>query len=145
MIQLSDDLIYEVDAKLVYQITDVFKAIVQIDDLVTGLQNRVVIAIQQVLRNKDRRRISDTEALVTEIVEALRPVEDEWGVSVVQFGFSNLSPSAATLEITQLDLLAREKLMLLRQLVSEGLREESAVALLSGAVVSLDIDQVATA
>ena len=74
-------------------------------------------------------------------MERLRPIEEEWGVRIVQFGFSNISPSPATLEITQLDLLAREKLSLLQHLVGEGLREESAVALLSGAVVSLDFEQ----
>jgi regulator of protease activity HflC (stomatin/prohibitin superfamily) len=144
VIQLSDDLIYEVDAKLVYQVTDVMKAIVNIDNLVTGMQNRVVIAIQSVLRRKDRVQILQADVLCSEIVSALAPMEQEWGVRVVQFGFSNLSPSPATLEITQLDLLAREKLSLLKHLRSEGLREESAVALLSGAVVSLAFEETGT-
>lgn len=145
VIQLADDLIFEVDAKVVYQVTDVFKAIVQIDDLVTGMQNRVVIAIQEVIRKKNRSEIANAEALCAEIVGQLKEMEEAWGVSIVQFGFSNLSPSPATLEITQLDLLAREKLTLLKYLESEGLRQESAVALLSGAVVSLGYDDPATA
>ena len=145
VIQLVDDLIYEVDTKVVYQVTDVYKAIVQIDDLVTGMQNRVAIAIQQVLRRKDRVHITDSDALCAEIIETLKPMEEQWGVNIVQFGFSNLSPSPATLEITQLDLLAREKHSLLKFLQSEGLREESAVALLSGAVVSLGFDEPAQA
>ena len=137
VIQLSDDLVYEVDAKLVYQIVDLRKAIIQIDNLVQGLQNRVVIAVQQVLRRKDREGIQDTDGLCAEVRGALQEVEEAWGVDVVEFGFSNISPSPATLEITQLDLLAREKLSLYEHLRESGLSEEAAVALIAGAVVSV--------
>jgi regulator of protease activity HflC (stomatin/prohibitin superfamily) len=137
VIQLEDDLVYEIDCKVVYQIVNLHKALINVDDLVTGLQNRVVMAVQRVIRAKERATIRDTVALAEEIRAELRPVEDQWGVRILQFGFSNISPSPATLEITQLDLLAREKLGLYRMLREEGLSEESAVALISGAVVAL--------
>ena len=140
MIQLADDLVYEVDCKVVYQIVDLRKAIIEIDDLQEGLQNRVVMVVQEILRSKDRESIRDTEALTKEIRTALASVEEQWGVRVHQFGFSNISPSPATLEITQLDLLAREKLKLYQQYLQDGLSEEAAVGLISGAVVSLESD-----
>lgn len=140
VIQLSDDLVYEVDCKVVYQIVNLRKATINIDELVTGLQNRVVIAVQRVLRSKDRESIKKTEQLCDEIIENLSPVEDQWGVRILQFGFSNISPSPATLEITQLELLAREKLSLYQLLRSGALSEEAAVALISGAVVSVRPD-----
>jgi hypothetical protein len=65
-----------------------------------------------VVQKKDRVTIQDTELLCDQIREELRPVEEQWGVTVLQLGFSNISPSPATLEITQLELLAREKLAL---------------------------------
>ena len=137
-IQLVDDLVYEVDCKVVYQIVDLHKALIQIDDLVTGLQNRVVMAVQKVLRARDRESIRDTEALSMGIREELRPVGEEWGVRILHFGFSNISPSPATLEITQLELLAREKLRLYEMYRQRGLSDEAAVGLISGAVVALD-------
>lgn len=136
IIQLQDDLVYEVEAKLMYQIVDLRKAMIEVDVLVTGLQNRVVMAIQQVVRAQDRVTIRDTGAMIESILAELRPVEDQWGVHVLQFGFSNLSPSPASLEITQLDLLARERLRLYDELVGHGLEVDSAVALLTGAVVT---------
>ncbi len=136
VIQLADDLVYEVDAKVMYQIVDLRKAMIEIDDLVTGLQNRVVMAVQRVIQAKDRRSIRDTDAMIAGIREELRPVEQQWGVRILQVGFSNLSPSPSTLEITQLDLLARERLALFEQLHSDGLSEEAAVALVTGAVVA---------
>ncbi len=47
VIQLNDNLVYEVDCKVVYQIVNLRKAIVEVDELVQGLQNRVVIAVQE--------------------------------------------------------------------------------------------------
>ena len=44
IIQLQDDLVYEVGAKAVYQITDLRKAMIEIDNLVTGLKNRATNA-----------------------------------------------------------------------------------------------------
>ena len=140
VIQLSDDLVYEVDCKVVYRICDLRKAMIEIDDLVTGLQNRVVMAVQKVVQKKDRITIQDTELLCDQIREELRPVEEQWGVTVLQLGFSNISPSPATLEITQLELLAREKLALFEHFQSSGIDTEAAVALIAGAVVSLEAE-----
>jgi len=137
VIQLKDDLVYEVDCKLIYQIVDLRKAIIEIDNLVTGLQNRVVMAVQRVVQGQDRDSIRDTVRLAQEVHRALAPIEPEWGAKVLHFGFSNISPSPATLEITQLDLLARERLSLYGTLRERGLPDEAAVALISGAVVAM--------
>lgn len=136
VIQLADDLVFEVDSKVLYQIVDLRKAIIEVDELVTGLQNRVVLAIQRVLSAKDRESVRDTDGMIAEIREELAPVEDQWGVKLLQLGFSNLSPSPATLEITQLDLLARERQTLFDELLRSGLPADAAVALVTGAVVA---------
>ncbi len=137
VIQLNDNLVYEVDCKVVYQIVALRKAIIEVDDLVTGLQNRVVIAVQQIVSRKDRHTVTDVDRMCAEIREELRTVEDQWGVRILQFGFSNISPSPTTLEITQLEMLAEEKLALYDRMAADGLSEEAAVALISGAVVSV--------
>lgn len=137
VIQLNDNLVYEVDCKVVYQIVNLRKALIEVDDLVTGLQNRVVIAVQQIVSRQDRRTVTDVDGLCEQIREELRAVEDQWGVRILQFGFSNISPSPTTLEITQLELLANEKLALYGKLRDEGLTEEASVALIAGAVVAV--------
>ena len=110
VIHLNDNLVYEVDCKVVYQIVSLRKAVIEVDDLVTGLQNRVVIAVQQIVSRKDRTTVTDVDQMCAEIRVELRAVEDQWGVRILQFGFSNISPSPTTLEITQLEMLAQEKL-----------------------------------
>lgn len=141
VIQLDDDLVYEVDAKVVYKIVNLRKAIIEIDDLVTGLQNRVVIAVQSVVARRTRETVTDVDGMCDEIRRELEPVEDTWGVRILKFGFSNISPSPTTLEITQLELLTHEKRRLYAELRERGLSEEAAVALVSGAVVSVHPDE----
>ncbi len=63
-------------------------------------------------------------------------MEEQWGFEIHEFGFSNFSPTPETLEITQLQKLAEEKLGLYLLLRSKGLTEQAAVSLVSGAVVA---------
>lgn len=137
VIQLGDDLVYEVDCKVLYQIVNLRRAEIEVDDLVTGMQNRVVLAIQQVVQQQDRESVKDTEAMSEAIRERLAGMEEQWGVRILQLGFSNISPSPTTLEITQLELLAQEKLALYERFRGEGLAEDASVALISGAVIAL--------
>jgi regulator of protease activity HflC (stomatin/prohibitin superfamily) len=137
-IQLKDDLVYEVGARAIYQIVDLRKAMIEVDNLVTGLKNRMVLAVQRVVKAQDRESIRDMPGMVAEVKEELAPVEQQWGVTIHVFGFSTFSPTPETLEITQLRLLAEEKLRLYQQLRKEaGLGVEAAVALIAGSVVSL--------
>jgi len=137
VIQLRDDLVYDVCARVVYQIVDLRKAIVEIDDLTVGLKNRIVLAVQRVVKMQDRESVRDVVSMTAALKEELRPVQDKWGIVIHEIGFSTFSPSPETLEITQLGKLAEEKLSLYRRLRGEGLGEEAAVALISGAVVAV--------
>lgn len=143
-IQLADDLVYEIDCKVIYQIVDLRAAMIEIDDLVQGLKNRVVLAIQTVVRKRNRETIRNAASLVAEIEAELAPIQNQWGVRILQVGFSNISPSPTTLEITQLELLAREKLALYERFRKHGLSSEASVALISGAVVAVQPDATLT-
>jgi regulator of protease activity HflC (stomatin/prohibitin superfamily) len=143
VIQLSDELVYEVGAKVVYQIVDLRKAVVEVDNLVEGLKNRLVIIVQNVVKAQDRYTIRDMARMVDDVKQALGPVEQQWGIKVHDFGFSTFSPTPETLEITQLQKLANEKLSLYRQFHDEQkLSAEAAVSLISGAVMALPAHRV---
>ena len=136
-IQLRDDLVYEVGARAVYQIVDLRRAIIEVDNLVTGLKNRMVLAVQRVVKAQDRESIRDMPRMVEAVKLDLTVIEQQWGVKIHEFGFSTFSPTPETLEITQLRKLAEEKLSLFRHFRDAGLGVEAAVALISGSVVSL--------
>src|SRR5262245_26460843 len=137
-IQLRDDLVYEVGARVVYQIVDLRKAIIEVDDIVKGLKNRLVLAVQRVVKAQDRESIRDLPAMVAQVRREIAPVEEQWGIRVHEFGFSTFSPTPETLEITQLRKLAEEKLSLYNQFTAaEGLPVDAAVALISGSVIAV--------
>ena len=136
-IQLRDDLVYEVGARAVYQIVDLRKATIEVDNLVTGLKNRMVLAVQRVVKAQDRESIRDMPRMVEAVKLDLAVIEAQWGVKIHEFGFSTFSPTPETLEITQLRKLAEEKLELFRHFRAAGLGVEASVALISGSVVSL--------
>ncbi len=136
-IQLNDDLVYEVGAKVVYQIVDLQRALIEVDDLQKGLKNRLVLAVQKVVNNQDRRSIRDMDTMIKIVRQELAPVEQQWGFKIHEFGFSTFSPTPETLEVTQLQRLAEEKLNLYQRFRGEGLSEQAAVSLISGAVVAI--------
>jgi regulator of protease activity HflC (stomatin/prohibitin superfamily) len=143
-IQLQDDLVYEVGARAVYQVTDLRKALIEVDNLVIGLKNRIVLTVQRVVKAQDRQSIGDLPRMLAEVKKQLRPVEEQWGVKFHEFGFATISPTPETLEITQLRKLAQEKLALYQQFRAEaGLSEEAAVALVSGAVMAVHASHAA--
>jgi hypothetical protein len=138
IIQLQDDLVYEIGARAVYQVVNLRKALIEVDNLVIGLKNRIVLSVQRVVKAQDRQSIRDLPRMIAALKEELRPVEQQWGVKFHEVGFSTVSPTPETLEITQLRKLAQEKLALYQQLHREaGLSEEAAVALISGAVMAV--------
>src|SRR5262245_43673403 len=136
-IQLQDDLVYNVGARAVYQVIDLRRAMIEVDNLVTGLKNRMVLAVQRVVKAQDRQSIRDLPAMVAQVKSELGAIEEQWGIKIHEFGFSTFSPTPETLEITQLRKLSEEKLALFQQFRSSGLGTEAAVALISGSVVSL--------
>src|SRR5256885_16272345 len=85
-IQLKDDLVYEVGARAVYQITDLRKALIEVDHLVVGLKNRMVLAVQRVVMAQDRESIRDLAAMIAAVKVELGPIERQWGVQIHQFG-----------------------------------------------------------
>src|SRR5947209_7159938 len=77
IIQLQDDLVYEVGARAVYQIVDLRKALIEVDSVVTGLKNRMVLAVQRVVKMRDRQSIRDLPSMIKTVKEELHPVEEQ--------------------------------------------------------------------
>ena len=145
IIQLKDELVYEVAAKVVYKIVNLRNAMIEVDDLEKGLKNRLTLSVQRVVQGQDRSSIHNIPAMAEQIQNDVKQVEEKWGFVIREFGFSHFAPSKETLEITQLNLLTQEKLSLFKIMRREnGLSEEAAVSLISGAVIALQRDDGAS-
>jgi len=97
-----DGLVYLADANLVYHVHDVFKAVIEIDDLEDGMLQMLTLGVQEVLRETTLATIGNTEKLGKDLEAVLSQRLADWGVTVDKAGFPSLTPSRQTLRITQL-------------------------------------------
>ncbi|MEZ6014247.1 MAG: SPFH domain-containing protein [Planctomycetota bacterium] len=104
-----DGLVYLVDANFVYRITDVRKALIQIDDLERGMLQMLGLAVQEVVRAASGAEIGASGALDERFHLALDRRLAVWGVTVESAGFPSIRPSPRTLRITQLEKTVNER------------------------------------
>jgi regulator of protease activity HflC (stomatin/prohibitin superfamily) len=97
-----DGLVYSVDASLVYRITDMRKALIEIDDLGKGMQQMLGLAVQEVLRGLDRASLAVSVELDRALAEKLTRRLEPWGVHVERAALTTINPTAHTMRITQL-------------------------------------------
>lgn len=111
-----DGLVYEADANLVFRVSDARAALVEIDDLDRGMVQMLGLGVQEVLRAAGRERIARWEGLDRDLEETLARRLAPWGVSVEKAGFTSVTPSHATLRVTQLQRTVGERRAALERL-----------------------------
>ena len=104
-----EGLVYHVDANLVYRVTDVRKALVEVDHLEKGMLQMLGMGIQEVLRQATRDELRETADLDQRLAANLAQRLAPWGVGVERAGFPSITPSPRTLRITQLASLTDER------------------------------------
>lgn len=126
----QDGLVMFVDANLVYRVTEVRKAMIEIDQLEKGMLQMLGLGVQEVLRSTPReefRQSGDLDRrLATNLARRLAP----WGVSVEHAGFPSISPSPHTLRITQLGARVDERRRGRDLLVERGVASRRALPLI---------------
>lgn len=126
----SDGMVYEVDANVVYTLSEPTKALVEVDDWKHGVATRVALTVQELARTRDRAAIREREDLDQQLMELLGPRLAPWGVTVLRAGFTSIAPTAHTLHVTQQRARARERAEALDVLRGGGLPDRVALALL---------------
>lgn len=97
-----DGLVYLVDANIVYRVSDVRKALIEVDDLERGMLQMLGLAVQEVVRAASGAECSTSGALDARFVQSLERRLAVWGVTIESAGFPSIRPSPRTLRITQL-------------------------------------------
>ena len=126
----SDDLVYDVQANLVYRVAAPVTSMVQIDNLRKGIEAVLPALVQEMLRVKARAEMVERTGFDEEFLARAGKVLERWGVVVEQAGFKTIAPTPPTLRLTQLAQLAAERARVLEWYVRAGLSPELAVALL---------------
>lgn len=112
-------LVYHVDANLIYRITDVHKALIEIDDVEKGMRQVLGLGVQEVVRGSQRQDLMQPERLDSKLAETLSGRLAVWGVTVERAGMTSITPSRQTLRITQIGRLTAERETMMKSLAPE--------------------------
>ena len=113
--------VFIADANIVFRIVDVHKALIQVDDLLRGMEQMLTLGVKEILREATLRELQSGQGLDERLRLNLEARVAVWGVTVERAGFPSITPSPRTLRITQL-----------RQKVEERERRVAALTTASG-------------
>ncbi|MFN0008521.1 MAG: SPFH domain-containing protein [Planctomycetota bacterium] len=125
-----DGLVYFVDANLVFQVVDIRKALVEIDDLVKGMSQALGLGVQAVLVERGRAEMRAGGELDALLAKDLGRRLEPWGVEVVRAGFITITPSPESLRVTQIAAQVEEREKAFGAFEAAGLSRGQALALL---------------
>lgn len=126
----ADDLVYDVQANIVYRVADPKLALTQIDNLCNGVEAMLSLIVADLLRGLTRAAMLDFKALETELIARAEQKLRRWGVTLEHAGFENIAPTKKTLHLTQLVALSDERARVRQELITEGVSMNAAAALL---------------
>lgn len=125
-----DDLVYDVDANVVYHIADSKAAVVQIDDVHAGCNTLISLVIAAFMRERESRQLIDRSRLDDELRALVQTRAERWGVVVEHVGLRSIAPTRETLRITQLQLRCEVRSRMYSAIRAQGLSNGNALALL---------------
>lgn len=129
-IAIADGLVYDVSASLVYRVRDPIAALIEVADLTDGCETQAALAMYETLGSRTRGMVRDRQELDDDFTRRCRTKLDRWGLDVDRAGFTNLAPTAKTLEVTQTALRARERAAAAGLLAGHGLSVGESIFLL---------------
>ena len=97
-----DGIVLNVDCSVVYRVTDIRKALIEVDNYERGMSQLLPIAVQQVLGHLNQAKLRADEALDAELDRRLSALVAAWGITVESARLTSIAPSRQSLRVTQL-------------------------------------------
>jgi regulator of protease activity HflC (stomatin/prohibitin superfamily) len=126
----ADELVFSVDANLVYRVVDVRKALVEVDEFERAMPELLALGVHEVLGGRRGSELRLSAELDAELARAMARRLEPWGIAVERAGFASFSPDERTLRVTQLTARTRARERALALLAAGGLSRGLALALL---------------
>jgi len=106
----SDRLNVVVDGLMFIRIVDHKKAVYEIDNLYTALEELVLTSIRHVLTSLSLDQAIDGQAEIRKaVLNDFRDLEDRWGIELTRFDVQNVAPSKIIVAATELLVKARRE------------------------------------
>lgn len=125
----DDGLVFEIDANVVYRVTDASKALVEVRDYETALGQVLSLSVHEVLATRNRSSLRVSARLDAALRQAMQERVAAWGIAIERAGFTSIRPLQQTTRITQLRSRLHTRARVLETLASNDLAAHLALGL----------------
>ena len=98
-IMIKDGFILNINAVLIFRVTDIYRALFEIDDLHNSLAGISMGVLRDVFTGRDHKNLSDTKEISNLLLDGLGEKVQQWGVELLQFNIIDCAPTSETAQI----------------------------------------------
>lgn len=139
-IQLDDKTVFDVSAVSFFRVTDIYKALVEIDNLTSSINDLCMSILRDELAHRNMDNVNQTTEISTKLLEVIRTKADEWGVEFIDFRLTNCSPTPATLQLLLTEQQGKQRAKALKGAADElSIRVEDIDSTLAAALVGIPV------
>ncbi|MFA6158815.1 MAG: SPFH domain-containing protein [Candidatus Paceibacterota bacterium] len=98
-IMLKDGLIFTVGAMILFRVTDIYKALFEIDNLDSSIDDVGMAALREVIQPLNHGDLQDIEEIKKKLIERVKVRTKDWGIEVFEFSLTDCAPTPETANI----------------------------------------------
>lgn len=104
---LKDGMIMDVNGYVLFRVNDVYKALFEVANLDDAITEFAMGVVRAEMAKRSFDGIADVAEISRHVMEQLRPRATDWGVELIAFELTNLSPSREVAAIASIPVRAR--------------------------------------
>ena len=108
-VMLADNTVFIVSAVALFRVTSVYKALFEIDDLETSIEDICQAAIRSVLSQKNASDVGNLQEISGSLLALVREQTGSWGVEFISFNLTTCAPTAHTAELMLIEMQATRR------------------------------------
>lgn len=96
LIMLQSGLIFNVSAIVMFRVSDVYKALFEINELDDSISDLSMGILRDEISRRNYQELFDTKSISENLFSALKEKAEEWGVEFIMFKLTNCAPTPET-------------------------------------------------
>ncbi len=113
-VMISDGLIFNVSAVVIFRVKDIYKALFEIHELDASVVDLSMGILRDILSHKKYNDFSSMDTISNELLHRLQEKAEEWGINFIQFKLTNCAPTSETAPIVNVQAGVKLKVEALR-------------------------------
>lgn len=118
-VTLKDGLIYDVSAIVIFRVSDIYKALCEIDDLDGSLADVSVGVLRDELSSRTHDNLSNTVEISAGLLKRLKDRAGSWGIELLEFMLVDCAPTPEVASLVNCETGARLRIQALKRVAQE--------------------------